>query len=191
MRFPFRRWKVSNRNLVTPSSWVLQKLLIAQLVQETIHKLTDYFSKISISTVLPSTLLSSNWPLPFSFPSQRLFRRHVFQIFLKAQNATFLRAKDRSVFFFFWQVIAVVFKYAYIKKRLGLHSTHNFYHTCKNSYMFRLYIYSHHQAGYRNLNTKIIITMFYCILLHCVFIVFIFKVLYPTWWWLDTYSRNM
>jgi len=28
------------------------------------------------------------------------------------------------------------------------------YHTCKNSYMFRLYIFSHHQTGYSTLNKK-------------------------------------
>ena len=42
------------------------------------------------------------------------------------------------------------------RKELGLQSIHNFSHTCKNSYMFRLYVRSHHQAGYENLNKKTI-----------------------------------
>ena len=54
-------------SLLTPLSWVLQKVVIAQLVKEFIHKLADYFSKISTSTILPSTLMSSNSSLPFSF----------------------------------------------------------------------------------------------------------------------------
>jgi hypothetical protein len=41
----------------------------------------------------------------------------------------------------------------YLKER-GLRSIHNFYHVCKYSSMFRLYICSHHQAGYRTLNKK-------------------------------------
>ena len=40
-----------------------------------------------------------------------------------------------------------------IKKRSRIH---NFYHTRKNSYMFRLYVRSHHQAGYETLNKKTI-----------------------------------
>ena len=53
-----------------------------------------------------------------------------------------------------------------LSKEVTLQSIHSFIiHV--SSYMFRLYIHCHHQAGYGNLNRKIIIintiTHFYCI----------------------------
>ena len=50
----------------------------------------------------------------------------------------------------FWHVIICTS----IKKENRIRVRTQFYLTCKNSYMFRLYICSHHQAGYRNLNKK-------------------------------------
>jgi hypothetical protein len=40
---------------------------------------------------------------------------------------------------------------AYLKKRGRVTVYTQLYLTCKNSYMFRLYIFSHHQATYRTL----------------------------------------
>jgi len=59
------------------------------------------------------------------------------------------------------------------RKEVGLQSIHNFYHTCKNSYMFRPYVRSHQQAGYETSNNKTIKTQYserscphYCIVLY-------------------------
>ena len=41
-----------------------------------------------------------------------------------------------------------------IYKTIGLQSKHKLYHIYKSSYMFRLYICSHHQAEYQILNKK-------------------------------------
>ena len=47
-----------------------------------------------------------------------------------------------------------MFNYTYIrKKNLELQSNHNFVYV-QISYMFRLYIYSHHNVEYRNTNKK-------------------------------------
>jgi hypothetical protein len=46
------------------------------------------------------------------------------------------------------------FKYTHIKKRSMITFYTQLYLTCENSYMFRLYICSHHQTGYRNLSQK-------------------------------------
>jgi hypothetical protein len=48
------------------------------------------------------------------------------------------------------------FKYTYIKKRNRIAFYTQLYLTCENSYMFRLYICSHRQAGYRNVSHKTI-----------------------------------
>jgi len=45
------------------------------------------------------------------------------------------------------------------RKEVGLESIH----TCKHSYMFRLYICSHHQAEYSTLNKKSIKIPYNCI----------------------------
>jgi hypothetical protein len=44
-------------------------------------------------------------------------------------------------------------KYDVLGKK-ALQYMNNFYHTCKNSYTFWLYMCSHHQAGHRTLNNK-------------------------------------
>jgi hypothetical protein len=71
----------------------------------------------------------------------------------------------------------VVFKYACIKERSRIAVYTQLYHTCKNSYMFRLYKCSLHQAGYRTANKKIIKISSITFLLSCILIVFLFKVI--------------
>jgi len=66
------------------------------------------------------------------------------------------RVQTDFINFFFRQDIPIVFKYMYIKERMGLQSIHNFYHKCNNSYMFWLCTCSHNQAEYRTLNKKTI-----------------------------------
>ena len=47
-----------------------------------------------------------------------------------------------------------MFKYKYIKEGIMIKSIHGFYHICKNSYMFRLYMCILHQSVYRILSKK-------------------------------------
>jgi len=85
---------------------------------------------------------------------------------------------------------------------------------CENSYMFRLYICTHHEAGYRTLNKKTTIIQYgfyyafnnsytfrlyicthreagYRTLNKKTTKIFLFKVLYPASRWEHMYSRNM
>jgi hypothetical protein len=59
------------------------------------------------------------------------------------------------------------------------------------NYMFRLQKCRLYQAGYGNLNRKIIklCSITVCIVLHSYR--FVFKFPYPAWWWLHLYSRNL
>jgi len=74
-----------------------------------------------------------------------------------------------------WYSTTVGTRFHQSRKEVGLQSIHNFTHTCKNSYMLRLYVHSHHHAGYETLNKKTIkihyntrSCPYYCMVLYCI-----------------------